>query len=101
MPNSFLHLLQKTNKDKFSPIKNEYKNCGLFTLPLKRRSWTPLQDKQGEIEHLSLLIEHKQKQEKEGSRIDWRRNKVKELSSQGNSQREIAQAKSNIRRYID
>jgi transposase len=69
---------------------------------------------------LSLLIEHKQKQEKEGSRIDWRRNKVKELSSQGNSQREIAQilqvsngtinrdmsylrqqAKSNIRRYID
>jgi Trp operon repressor len=69
---------------------------------------------------LSLLIEHKQKQEKEGSRIDWGRNKVKELSSQGNSQREIAQilqvsngtinrdlsylrqqAKSNIRRYID
>jgi hypothetical protein len=50
---------------------------------------------------LSLLIEHKQKQEKKGSRIDWGRNKVKELSSQGNSQREIAQAKSNIRRYID
>jgi Trp operon repressor len=71
---------------------------------------------------LSLLVEHKQKQEKEkeGSRIDWRRNKVQELSSQGHSQREIAQilqvsngtvnrdlsylrqqAKSNIRRYID
>ena len=64
-------------------------------------------------------MEHKQKQENE-SRIDWRRNKVQELSSQGDSQREIAQilqvsngtvnrdlsylrqqAKSNIRRYID
>ena len=69
---------------------------------------------------MSLQIEHKQKQEKEGSRIDWRRNKVQELSSQGHSQREIAQilqvssgtvnrdlsylrqqAKHNIRRYID
>jgi predicted transcriptional regulator len=68
---------------------------------------------------LSLQIEHKRKQEKD-SRIDWRRNKVQELSSQGHSQREIAQvlqvsngtvnrdlshlrqqAKSNIRRYID
>jgi transposase len=69
---------------------------------------------------LNLQIEHKQKQEKEGSRIDWRRSKVQELSSQGHSQREIAQvlqvsngtvnrdlsylrqqAKSNIRKYID
>jgi hypothetical protein len=68
-----------------------------------------------------MLIEHKQKPEKEKeSRIDWRRSKVQELSSQGHSQREIAQilqvssgtvnrdlshlrqqAKSNIRRYID
>jgi predicted transcriptional regulator len=65
---------------------------------------------------LSLQIEHKQ----EKDRIDWRRSKVQELSSQGHSQREIAQilqvsngtvnrdlsylrqqAKSNIRRYID
>jgi IS30 family transposase len=65
---------------------------------------------------LSLQIEHKQ----ERDRIDWRRNKVQELSSQGHSQREIAQilqvsngtvnrdlshlrqqAKSNIRKYID
>jgi predicted transcriptional regulator len=65
---------------------------------------------------LSLKIEHKQ----ERDRIDWRRSKVQELSSQGHSQREIAQilhisngtvnrnlsylrqqAKSNIRRYID
>jgi DNA-directed RNA polymerase specialized sigma24 family protein len=64
-------------------------------------------------------VPDKQKQEKE-SRIDWRRSKVQELSSQGHSQREIAQillvssgtvnsdlsylrqqAKSNIRRYID
>jgi len=36
-----------------------------------------------------MLIEHKE--EKEGSRIVWRRNKVQELSSQGHSQREIAQ----------
>jgi Trp operon repressor len=71
---------------------------------------------------LSLLIEYKQKQEKEkdGSRIDWRRSKVQELSSKGHSQREIAQilqvsngtvnrdlsylrqqAKSNIKKYID
>jgi predicted transcriptional regulator len=70
---------------------------------------------------LSLQIEHKQHQEKENySRIDWRRSKVQELSSQGHSQREIAQilqvsngtvnrdlsylrqqAKSNIKRYID
>jgi IS30 family transposase len=67
-----------------------------------------------------LQIEHKRKQEKEGSRIDWRRSKVQELSSQGHSQREIAQvlqvsngtvnrdlsylrqqAKHNIRKYID
>jgi hypothetical protein len=41
---------------------------------------------------LSLLIEYKEKQEKESdSRIDWRRNKAQELSSQGHSQREIAQ----------
>jgi IS30 family transposase len=65
---------------------------------------------------LSLQIEHKQ----ERDRIDWRRNKVQELSSQGHSQREIAQilqvsngtvnrdlsylrqqAKFNIRKYID
>ena len=58
--------------------------------------------------------------EKEKDRIDWRRSKVQELSSQGYSQREIAQmlqvsngtvnkdlfilrqqAKSNIKRYID
>jgi predicted transcriptional regulator len=69
---------------------------------------------------LSLQIEHKQKQEKESDRIEWRRSKVQELSSQGHSQREIAQilqvsngtvnrdlsylrqqAKSNIKRYID
>ena len=68
-----------------------------------------------------MLIEHKQKPEKEkDSRIDWRRSKVQELSSQGHSQREIAQvlqvsngtvnrdlsylrqeAKYNIKRYID
>jgi hypothetical protein len=68
-----------------------------------------------------MLIEHKQKPEKEKeSRIDWRRSKVQELSSQGHSQREIAQilqvsngtvnrdlsylrqqAKDNIRKYID
>jgi IS30 family transposase len=69
---------------------------------------------------LSLQIERKLKQEKDGSRIDWRRSKVQELSSQGHSQREIAQilqvsngtvnrdlsylrqqAKYNIKRYID
>ena len=66
---------------------------------------------------MNLQIEH---QEKESDRIDWRRNKVQELSSQGHSQREIAQvlqvsngtvnrdlsylrqqAKHNIRKYID
>jgi IS30 family transposase len=63
-----------------------------------------------------LQLEHS----KENDRIDWRRSKVQELSSQGHSQREIAQllqvsngtvnrdlaflrqqAKNNIRRYID
>jgi predicted transcriptional regulator len=58
--------------------------------------------------------------EKERDRIDWRRSKVQELSSQGHSQREIAQilqvsngtvnkdlfilrqqAKENIKKYID
>jgi predicted transcriptional regulator len=58
--------------------------------------------------------------EKERDRIDWRRSKVQELSSQGHSQREIAQmlqvsngtvnkdlfilrqqAKDNIKKYID
>jgi len=38
---------------------------------------------------LNLQIEHKQEKEKDESRIDWRRNKVQELSSQGHSQREI------------
>jgi transposase len=67
-----------------------------------------------------MLIKHKEHQEKESDRIDWRRSKVQELSSQGHSQREIAQilqvsngtvnrdlshlrqqAKSNIKRYVD
>jgi hypothetical protein len=62
-----------------------------------------------------MEVEHKEK-----DRIDWRRSKVQELSSQGHSQREIAQmlqvsngtinkdlfilrqqAKDNIKRYID
>jgi transposase len=70
---------------------------------------------------LSLEVEHnKNDKEKEKDRIDWRRDKVQELSSQGYSQREIAQilqvsngtvnrdlsvlrlqAKANIKRYID
>jgi predicted transcriptional regulator len=67
-----------------------------------------------------LSIEIEQQKEKEKDRIDWRRDKVYELSSQGYSQREIAQvlrvsngtvnrdlsilrhqAKDNIKRYID
>jgi hypothetical protein len=71
---------------------------------------------------LSTEVEHHNNndKEKEKDRIDWRRSKVQELSSQGHSQREIAQilqvsngtvnkdlfilrqqAKSNIKRYID
>jgi Trp operon repressor len=64
------------------------------------------------MEHLNSHVEQQS--------IQWRRDKVQELSSQGNSQREISkilqvgigtvnrdlsylrqQAKSNIRRYID
>jgi predicted transcriptional regulator len=67
-----------------------------------------------------LSTEVEQQKEKEKDRIEWRRSKVQELSSQGHSQREIAQmlqvsngtvnkdlfilrqpAKSNIKRYID
>jgi Trp operon repressor len=44
----------------------------------------------GEIEHLSVQVEHNNN-DKENDRIDWRRDKVQELSSKGNSQREIAQ----------
>jgi hypothetical protein len=71
---------------------------------------------------LSTDIEHgnNNDKEKERDRIDWRRSKVQELSSQGHSQREIAEilqvsngtvnkdlfilrqrAKSNIKKYID
>jgi predicted transcriptional regulator len=72
---------------------------------------------------LSLRVEHHNNnddKEKERDRIDWRRGKVQELSSQGHSQREIAQilqvsngtvnrdlsvlrqqAKANIKKYID
>jgi predicted transcriptional regulator len=72
---------------------------------------------------LSTEVEHHNNnddKEKERDRIDWRRSKVQELSSQGHSQREIAQilqvsngtvnrdlsilrqqAKSNIKKYID
>jgi len=73
---------------------------------------------------LSLQVEHDREKEKErereDSRIDWRRSKVQELTSQGHSQRDIAQilqvsngtvnrdlsflrrqAKTNIKRYID
>jgi transposase len=70
---------------------------------------------------LSLQVERNDNdKEKEKDRIDWRRNKVRELSSQGYSQREIAQvlqisngtvnrdlsvlrqqAKDNIKEYID
>ena len=74
-----------------------------------------LQNKHGDIEHLSTGVEH----QKEIDRIDWRRSKIQELSSRGHSQREIAQilqisngtvnrdlsilrqqAKTNIKRYI-
>ena len=70
---------------------------------------------------MSTEVEHNNNdKEKERDRIDWRRSKVQELSSKGNSQREIAQilqvsngtvnrdlsilrqqAKDNIKRYID
>ena len=71
---------------------------------------------------MSTDIEHNNNndKEKERDRIDWRRSKVQELSSQGHSQREMAkmlqisngtvnkdlfilrqQAKENIKRYID
>jgi predicted transcriptional regulator len=70
---------------------------------------------------LSFQFEHNNDDKgKEKDRIDWRRSKVQELSSQGHSQREIAQilkvsngtvnrdlsilrqqAKTNITRYID
>jgi predicted transcriptional regulator len=71
---------------------------------------------------LSTEVEHNNNndREKERDRIDWRRSKVQELSSQGHSQRDIAQmlqvsngtvnkdlfilrqqAKHNIKRYID
>jgi predicted transcriptional regulator len=70
---------------------------------------------------LSTEVEHNNNNnDREKDRIDWRRSKVHELSSQGHSQREIAQmlqvsngtvnkdlsilrqqAKENIKRYID
>jgi transposase len=70
---------------------------------------------------LSLQVERNDNdKEKEKDRIDWRKSKVQELSSQGYSQREIAQvlqisngtvnrdlsvlrrqAKDNIKKYID
>jgi DNA-binding NarL/FixJ family response regulator len=45
------------------------------------------------MEHLSLQVEHNNEKDKgkEKDRIDWRRSKIQELSSQGYSQREIAQ----------
>jgi DNA-binding transcriptional regulator LsrR (DeoR family) len=68
---------------------------------------------------LSTEIEHANN-DKEKDRIDWRRSKVQELSSQGHNQRDIAQilqvsngtinrdlsilrqqSKSNIKKYID
>jgi transposase len=68
---------------------------------------------------LSTEVEHNNN-DKERDRIDWRRNKVQELSSQGHNQREIAQilqvsngtvnrdlsvlrqqAKTNIKKYVD
>lgn len=71
---------------------------------------TPLQIEQGEVEHLNSEME----------RLQWRRDKVQELSSKGHSQREIAkilqvglgsvdrdltfirqQAKNNIKKFID
>jgi transposase len=67
-----------------------------------------------------LEVEHNNNNDTEKDRIDWRRSKVQELSSQGYSQREIAQilqvsngtvnrdlsilrqqAKANIKKYID
>ena len=75
------------------------------------RTWkTIAQSEQGEMEHLTSEME----------RLEWRRDKVQELSSKGHSQREIAkilqlgvglvnrdltnirqQAKNNIKKYID
>ena len=42
-----------------------------------------------ENEHLSMDMEH-QEQEQEQESLQWRRDKVLELSSQGHSQREIS-----------
>src|ERR1051325_172697 len=74
------------------------------------------------MNNLSTEVEHNNNndKEKERDRIGWRRSKVQELSSKGNSQREIAQilqvsngtvnrdlsilrqqAKHNIKRYIN
>jgi Trp operon repressor len=48
----------------------------------KRENGTPFKNKHREMEHLSTQVEQRQ--------IEWRRAKVLELSSQGDSQREIA-----------
>ena len=71
------------------------------------------------MEHLSSEMEHQENEENESS-VEWRREKVLQLSSQGFSQREIAnllklgigtinrdiqylreQSKENIKKYID
>jgi DNA-binding NarL/FixJ family response regulator len=73
-----------------------------------------------EVEHNNNGNDDGKEKERERDRIDWRRDKVQKLSSQGYSQREIAQtlqvsngtvnrdlsilreqAKSNIKRYIE
>jgi hypothetical protein len=72
------------------------------------------------MEHLSLGMEQQQNQQEEEQSIQWRRDKVLELSSQGHSQRDIStklqvgigtvnrdmayikqQSRQKIRKYID
>jgi Trp operon repressor len=72
------------------------------------------------MEHLSLVMEQQQQNQQEEQSIQWRRDKVLELSSQGHSQRDIStklqvgigtvnrdlayikqQSRQKIRKYID
>jgi hypothetical protein len=60
-----------------------HKALSVYNKYITHENGTSLQNKEGEMEHLSLHL----KQQK----IQWRRDKVQELASKGHSQREISQ----------
>jgi hypothetical protein len=77
--------VKQNDKAKYFPYTVKQENG----TPIRRHSWA--------MEHLSSNMEHQQDQEHhqhQQHQVEWSRDKVQELCSKGDSQREISQTSS-------